>query len=411
MVVVALTTASCQQDVSKKYTMPAEWQPHEAVWMGWFGRERRDTVSAQIIAAILDDVKVNLLYRHDSLRTKGNKILLRYGVDTTKVNWLLTDQYFYWTRDPGPIFVSNHKGQLKIVDFAWNNYGEVYVYENYQLGRRDTIESQTDLFAAEHLKIPTIKSSMVAEGGGLEVNGEGVLMSVEETALQRNPGKSLQEIEKEYLRVLGCKKMIWLKRSTVHDRLFRKQTIDNIFTGGANGHIDEIARFAAPDVILLASIDSVEKDKNPVSKIDFDILNESYSTLSKATNSNGETFKIIRLPSPDLNHFMTNVVVDSTFRLDSGWDLSDFQDGDTVRITSAVSYLNFFVTNKTVLIPKYWRPGLPMTEKKKDDDVKEIFTQLFTGRKIVQIYPVAINRGGGGIHCATQQQPVGKTME
>lgn len=385
--------------------MPAEWENHEAVWMGWFGRERRDTVSAQIIAAIVGEVKINLLYRNDSLRKRGNQVLLRYGVDTTRINWLLTDNYFYWTRDPGPIFVSNPDGQLKVVDFAWNNYGEAYIYKNYQLGKRDTIESLTDVFAAEHLGIPVVKSSIVGEGGALEVNGDGVLMSIEETALQRNPGKSLAEIETEYMRVLGCTKMIWLKRSTVHDRLFEKQTIDNIFTGGANGHIDEIARFAAPNIILLASIDSTEKDSNPVSRIDFDILNESYSILSKATDVNGNGFRIIRLPSPNLNFFTTKVVVDSAFRKDVNWDMSDFNEGDTIRITSAVSYLNFFVTNNVVLIPKYWKPGMPMTEKKKDDDVKNIYTQIFKDRKVVQIYTIAINRGGGGIHCATQQQP------
>jgi agmatine deiminase len=108
---------------------------------------------------------------------------------------------------------------------------------------------------------------------------------------------------------------------------------------------------------------------------------------------------------------MTNVVVDSTLRGDRIWDLSDFQDGDTVRITSAVSYLNFFVTNKTVLIPKYWKPGLPITEKEKDDFVKKVFTEIFNDRKIVQIHTISINRGGGGIHCATQQQPAVKKTE
>ncbi|MFZ1288560.1 MAG: agmatine deiminase family protein, partial [Melioribacteraceae bacterium] len=179
------------------------------------------------------------------------------------------------------------------------------------------------------------------------------------------------------------------------------------FTGGANGHIDEVARFVSPNTILLAQIDEEERKQNPVSNVDYDILEENYERLKKTTDLEGKPFRIIRVPSPNLNDsdYYTELIVSDEWRKESGLNLSSFANGDTIRITKAVSYMNFFISNQVVLIPKYWNEGMPESEKRKDEEVKNLFTTLFPVKEIVQINPIAINRGGGGIHCVTQQQP------
>jgi agmatine deiminase len=300
---------------------------------------------------------------------------------------------------------------MKISDFNWNAYGYEYVYKDFHLEKFDSLYGEIEKREAERLGFEVISSEVVNEGGAMELNGNGVMMAIKETALQRNPGKSIDEIEKEYLQLTGSKKVIWLNRSPISERLFDGPTIDKWFTGGANGHIDEVARFVSSNTILLAQIDENDRYQNPISNIDYEILEENYKILKQATDLDGKPFQIIRLPSPNLNlpEYYTEIVVNDEMRKVSGLNLSSFNNGEIIRITKAVSYLNFFISNKVVLIPKYWEEGMPESEKQKDKEVKNLFVKLFPDKDIIQINPIAINRGGGGIHCVSQQQPKRKS--
>lgn len=389
------------------FYMPAEFEPQEAVYVGWFNNPKKDSVAAQIVSALYNSVQVKIFYSKESMKHNANLLLSGHGVDSNKISWIKDSLRYDFPRDPGPIFLINNIGEMKIADFNWNLYGYPYVYNGFQLEKFDTLYGEIDKREATRLGIDVIGSEIVNEGGAFEVNGNGVMMAIEETALQRNPGKSIGEIEKEYLRLTGSKKMIWLKRAVIHDRAFDGPTIDNWFTGGANGHIDEMARFVSPNTILLAQISEEERTGNPISKIDYEILEENLKILQQATDLDGKPFRIIRVPSPNLNvpDYFTELIVSDEWRADVSLNLSSFANGDTVRITKAVSYMNFFISNDVVLSAKYWVDGMPDSEKLKDEEVKKLLEQLFPNRKIIQINPSAINRGGGGIHCATQQQP------
>lgn len=393
-----------QVNDSTTYYMPGEWEPHEAVWVGVDYRSGRDSVTAQIVKAIYENVQVRLNYTDNSRKNKFNAFLSSFEIDTTKLEWIRDEAPTNFPRDPGPLFLVNKKGEQKVIDFQDNSYGRTHLYK-MRLTKYDKLIGQTDLRMAKQLNLPVVSTTLVAEGGGLETNGEGVLMSIEETALQRNPGKTLAEIEAEYLRVTHCKKMIWLKRMTLHDKFmpFVFYT-NNWFSGGANGHIDEVARFVNPSTIVLAKIDEQERN-NPFSKADYEILEEYYETLKQATDVNGNPFTIIRMPYPDLNVHAMPFVMDNKMRKSFGTKIKGPVNGDTVNYVPAVSYMNFMVTNGVVLIAKYWKKGMPLREKEKDEEVKKIMEKLYPDRKIVQINPYQINRGGGGIHCATQQQP------
>lgn len=384
--------------------MPAEWEPQQAVWVGIFHRQERALVSAAIIKAIYKNVQVRLSYTADSTRNKFNKFLYSAQVDTMRLQWIKDSIAFNWVRDPGPLFLVNKKGQQKVIDFGWNDYGNCYV-ENSKLSKADHIIGRIDKRIAASLNWPVISTSIVAEGGGIETNGAGVLMSIEETALQRNPGKTLQEIEAEYLRVTACRKMIWLKRMSLQDKSVSGLLVKNWINSGANGHIDEVVRFVAPNTIAVAKIDETERKTNPISKVDYDILEEYCYTLKQATDADGKPFKIIRIPSPDLNAYAVSYIMSKEMRKDFADGAPSIKDGDTLKYIPAVSYMNFMVTNGVVVIPRYWKEGLPLKEKEKDEKVKQIFEALYPGRKVIQINPYNINGGGGGIHCATQQQP------
>lgn len=404
----AMLIISCNQERSvSEFYMPAEFEPQEAVYVGWFNNPQKDSVAAQIVSALYNSVQVKIFYSKESMKHNANILLTGYGVDSNKINWIKDSMRYDFPRDPGPIFLINKKGEMKIADFNWNLYGYPYVYNGFQLEKFDTLYGEIDKREGLRLNIEVICSEIVNEGGAFEVNGNGVMMAIKETALQRNPGKSTNEIEKEYLRLTGSKKMIWLKRAVIHDRAFDGPTIDNWFTGGANGHIDEMARFVSPNTILLAEIGEEERTGNPISKIDYDILEENYKILQQATDIDGKPFRIIRVPSPNLNvpDYFTEIIVSDEWKADGSLNLSSFANGDTIRITKAVSYMNFFISNEVVLCAMYWKEGMPESERKKDEEVKKILEQVFPERKIILINPLAINRGGGGIHCATQQQP------
>lgn len=385
------------------FHMPAEWEPQQAVWVGLFGNPARDTVSAAIIKALHQNVQVRLNYSYAYDKKRNNKFFHNLEIDTTKLQWIEDSLDNAWVRDPGPLFIKNNKGEQKVIDFTWIQYGHHLVYKKklsalaYEAGR-------SDIRMAAKLNLPVISTPIIAEGGGIETNGAGVSMSIEETALQRNPGKTLVEIEAEYLRVTGCKKMIWLKRMMLHDKTVPDLLIENWTSTGANGHIDEAVRFVETNTIVVAQIDEEERNNNPISKVDYEILEEYCATLKKASDVNGKPFKIIRMPAPDLNVYARSYVLNdkSIKRFSENFP---FKTGDTVKTVPSVSYMNFFISNNVVLVAKYWKEGMPLKEKEKDEAAKRILAAIYPDRKIIQINPLPVNYLGGGIHCITQQQP------
>ena len=353
------------------FHMPAEWESQQAVWVGLFGNPGRDTVSAAIIKALHQNVQVRLNYSYAYDKKRNNKFFHNLEIDTAKLQWIEDSLDNAWVRDPGPLFIKNNKGEQKVIDFTWIQYGHHLVYKKklsalaYEAGR-------SDIRMAAKLNLPVISTPIVAEGGGIETNGAGVLMSLEETAL--------------------------------HDKTVPDLLIENWTSTGANGHIDEAVRFVETNTIVVAQIDEEERNNNPISKVDYEILEEYCATLKKASDVNGKPFKIIRMPAPDLNVYARSYVLNdkSIKRFSENFP---FKTGDTVKTVPSVSYMNFFISNNVVLIAKYWKEGMPLKEKEKDETAKNILAGIFPDRKIIQINPLPVNYLGGGIHCITQQQP------
>ena len=251
---------------------------------------------------------------------------------------------------------------------------------------------------AEQLKLPVTSTAVVAEGGMLEVS-DAVILAYKGTALQRNPGVPLEEIEREYLRVYGKKKVVWLNRPPLGDRVFSGPRLKNYFGEGANGHIDEYVRFINNSTIVIAQIDPQEAEWDPLSRADYEILRENLAQLRAAVNVDGRPFDVVALPVPALRHYLRTAPLraEQKRRGFLGAWFRDFEVGDEIHWMPAVSYLNFFVTNGAVLVPAYWREGLPEREREKDDVVRETLQRLFPERRVVQINPLEVNWSVGAL--------------
>ena len=353
------------------YVYPGEFEKQQAIWLQWPSGVY-STASDPVYPVFIDIIKdldpyvrVNLISQSKEEITQIEALLKANGYSGSNVSYYIINHLSIWARDVGPVFVKDSQNRLNVVDFGFNNYGRGA--SQYFIN----VESQIDKLAAQQLKLPVISTNLVSEGGGIESNGKGTIMTTESVALNRNPEFTKNQIENEYKRVLGAKKVIWLKQGLAEDDLITK------------GHINEIARFASPDTILLAQILPEDRYTNSTSQNSYLRLEENYEILLNATDQDGKPFRIIRIPMPPTLYGE----VDDTGKI-------------PVR-----SYLNYAVTNGAVLMQTYWKPGRSDKLKTTEDQVRGIFQSVFPGRNIIGINAESVNLWGGGIHCITQHMP------
>lgn len=383
--ILLLLSFSCatafSQNEPEHFTFPAEFEKHEAIWMAWkifpVMAKFKEETSYSVIKALTPHVKVNLIIHHDSIIAILNDEFKKRGIDKNKVQMFTYGSNPYRNvRDPGPVFLKSNKGNLMIADMKFNFYGTSSI-ANAAAKNIDEI----DQYVATKLNLPIRTSTLVSEGGAREFNGKGTMMVVEYTEMHRNKGWSRDSIENELIRMFGQKKIIWLKQGPAEDDPKKEFDLPSgkVTTGGCN-HIDEFARFASPNTILLAEVTKEESLRDTMHKLSYERLEENYRILKNARDQDGKPFNIIRVPVPELM----------------------VGGGGGVMVTS---YLNILITNGLVLTASYWKPGRPDIMKQKDEQAKNILEKAFPGRKVVAINVEDFNVGGGGIHCATQQQP------
>lgn len=247
----------CWQDKTDGigFHFPAEWEEQGSVWLGWGVDTTIQAVQLQMVKALSPHVSITILCRSDSVQQMALRRMAVQGIDTANVRRYIHYIPNVFIRDAGPRFLKNKTGRLAIADLAWSNYGYPREFEVHQFSDK---RGEIDNALAGQMKIGTVSSAMVAEGGAIDA-GSQLLLCFKETALERNPGKTLEQIEKEYLRVYGKKKMIWLGRMPVMDKVMAGPKAGNYFGYGANGHADEFARFVNDSTIVIAQIDPVEK--------------------------------------------------------------------------------------------------------------------------------------------------------
>ncbi|UOY06854.1 agmatine deiminase family protein [Muricauda sp. SCSIO 64092] len=406
------STGNTQQEQIKVTRQMGEFEKLDALWLIWPTTDHKqgesvEKVTMALVDILLNDVKIVISCADDKVLQKAMSKLNEKHANSDNLVFRVIPSVEIWARDMGPVFVETSNGNHAIADFNFNSWGYADT-----LDLNSMTEETYDEKVAELLNLPLVSSAMISEGGNRELNGKGTLMVTETVEKGRNPQLSKGEMEAEYQRLLGVKKVIWLKEGLLEDRhtfLGPLSTADStkaytVVT--TNGHVDEFARFVNDSTILLASIDSTEL-KDPIAQENHKRLEENFRILSESTDQDGKPFKIVRLPLPQT--ILTTMgpgdyVYDYIKTLEYS-DGSEFPKGDTITVVAPASYLNFIIANNTIIGQKYWREGIPLKIKMQDEEALRILKEVFPARKVVLLDALAVNLGGGGLHCISMHQP------
>jgi agmatine deiminase len=351
------------------YRLPAEWEPHEATWLAW-PHNAEDWpgkfqpipwLYTEIVRLLAAHERVELIVENAAAARRIQGMLDRAGARLDQVVFRAWPTDRGWTRDSGPIFVRNPAGRVAITNWRFNAWAK---YPDWHLD--DQIPSR----AAQLLGLPQWQPSigspdgqthrLVLEGGAIDSNGSGTLLATEECLLsevqQRNPGLDRGRLEEAFHDFLGIEQVIWLDRGIAGD--------------DTHGHIDDISRFVARDVVV-TTVEPDETDANHAP------LAENLRRLKAARTEQGRQLTVIELPLP-------RPVVFHGQRLPA-------------------SYANFYIANGLLLVPTFHDPN--------DRLALNLLAEAFPDREVIGIHCIDLIWGLGALHCMTQQQPAALPSE
>jgi len=351
------------------YRMPAEWERRQATWLAWPHNPEDwpgkfqpiPWVYAEIVRMLSAHEQVHILVDDARAQQRATSILERAGANLDFVLFHVWPTNRVWTRDSGPIFIRNAAGQVSITNWQFNAWAK---YPDWQLD--DQIPGRvTELLGLREWQ-PVVRLQdgssrrIVLEGGSIDTNGQGILLTTEECLLsevqQRNPGISRAQLEEVFHRYLGIDQVIWLGRGTAGD--------------DTHGHVDDITRFvAAATIATVVEPNASDPNHEP--------LAENLARLKAARTPDGKQFTVVELPMP-------RPVVFRGQRLPA-------------------SYANFYIANGLVLVPTFNDPN--------DRIALGILAEVFPGREVIGVHAVDLVWGLGTLHCMTQQQPAAAAPE
>ncbi|HUS97958.1 MAG TPA: agmatine deiminase family protein [Hyphomicrobiaceae bacterium] len=355
------------------YRMPAEWEPHEAVWLQWPDPEMRGfpgyarkllSTWLEMAAILAEHVTVRIAATSPAAAEDILHNCARFGVRAGRVEVHVIPIDDVWARDNGPIFVKDSAGALVVTDWNFNGWGVPTAVTDRD---RKVPAAIAALYGLERQV-----GGIVTEGGALEVNGTGTLMATRSSILNpnRNPGVSQQDAETTLSHLLGISNFIWLSGAPP-DECYR-------LGDATDFHIDLAGRFVGRNVVLANHTDDTSDPHKPY-------FDQHIAELKAAADETGAPLEVIELPCPQMRSVSTVRFSGTSFTAPPG-SLTD------------ASYSNYLVTNGLVLVPVYGRP--------EDERAKAIIAEHFPGREVVGISAISSTEQGGAIHCVTQQQPM-----
>jgi len=334
------------------YRLPAEWEVHQATWLSWPHKEDSWPgkiaaiwpVYAQMVALLARSETVYLNVNDAEMETQARQYLQAAGAkgDIRFQHFPTNDA---WCRDHGAIFVTRPaEPHLVATTWGYNAWGNKYPPFD--------LDNQIPQKMAETLKVPRFEGQMILEGGSIDVNGKGLLLTSEACLLNpnRNPHLSQTEIEQRLCTMFGVEKILWLGEGIVGD--------------DTDGHVDDLARFVAPDTIVTV-VEDDPSDEN------YALLQENLTRLQRMRDLQGQPLKILPLPMPP-------AVCYEEQRLPA-------------------SYANFYIANRVVLVPFFNHPN--------DQKAQTMLQKLFPSREVVGLDCTDLVWGLGTFHCLTQQVP------
>jgi agmatine deiminase len=335
------------------FRMPAEWEPQDAIWLSWPHRKKTwprhfspiPGKFAEIVAKIsrYEDVRINIA---KPLQPRARSLIERAKADFARVTFFDHPTNDTWCRDHGPIFVKHARtGEVALTDWIYNAWGGKYP----PFDSDDAIPEKISCA----LGLQRFARKMVLEGGSIDVNGVGLLLTTEACLLNknRNPALTKREIEEALREMLGVRTILWLGEGIVGD--------------DTDGHVDDLSRFFSADGIVTA-VERNQRDAN------YRALHENLVRLRAMRTPLGKKFQLVELPTPRPCY------------------------GNGQRLPA--SYANFLILNGAVLMPAFRQP-------RRDAEAAEILGGCFPGREIVPVDCLELVLGLGTLHCISQQQP------
>jgi len=338
------------------YRMPAEWEPHAATWLTWPRSEgisfpgKYDTVPpvyAAFIKELVEVEDVNINVWHGDMEAWVRGLLKQHGTPLERVHFHHFPAYEPWCRDHGPIFVVREQGgrhERAIVDWGYNAWGNKYPPCD--------LDDALPQHVAKLRELPLFSPGIVMEGGSLDVNGQGTLLTTESCLLNpnRNPDLSKAQIEQYLKDYLGVTHILWLG--------------DGIVGDDTDGHVDDLTRFVDPQTVVTV----VEKD--PADE-NFKPLQENLERLKTMKDQDGGPLRVVELPMPRRLEY----------------------EGQRL----PASYANFYIANGKVIVPTYRDPN--------DRKAVEILQGVFPDRRVIGLDSLELIWGLGSFHCISQQEP------
>lgn len=338
--------------------IPAEWEKHEATWIGWphNGEDWPGKISiiqwvyGEIVSKIYPKEKVRIIVNNKAHEDKAREVFKLAEIKTDNIEFFHLPTDRGWLRDSGPAFVSNGK-EIQLVGFGFNAWAK---YDNW---KKDV---KVPGMISEKLKIKEISplnngKNVILEGGSIDYNGAGTLLTTEECLLDettqvRNPGFTRKDYEEVFNKFLGIQNVIWLGKGIAGD--------------DTHGHVDDLCRFVNPNTVVLVQENS-KKDEN------YKPLNQNREKLQGVLTADGSKLEVVHLPMPAPIVF------------------------DGMRLPA--SYANFYISNNAVLVPTFNDPN--------DRIALGVLSELFADRQVVGIHALDLVWGLGTIHCLTHEQP------
>lgn len=338
------------------YRMPAEWEPHAGTWFTWPRPEgisfpgKYDTVPpvyAELIQHLVtvEDVHINVWHAEMEAWVRG--LLKENGTPLERVSFHHFPAYEPWCRDHGPIFVvreNNGRRERAVVDWGYNAWGGKYPPFD--------LDDAVPQHVAKLRGLPLFSPGIVMEGGSLEVNGGGTLLTTEACLLNpnRNPELTKDQIEEYLCDYLGVTKVLWLGEGIVGD--------------DTDGHIDDLTRFVSPNTVVTVVEDDPSDDN-------YQPLEENLQRLRTLRDQDNQLLRVVELPMPRLLE----------------------HEGQRL----PASYANFYIANELVLVPTYRDPN--------DARAVEILQREFPDRRVIGVDSMELIWGLGSFHCISQQEP------
>jgi agmatine deiminase len=345
-----------QTPLEAGYSMPAEWAPHEATWLSWpknpltFPDGRREKVEAvygKMVGALSGGEVVRILVDDQELQDRAEAVLKAADVNWSNVRFVRIKSADVWMRDYGPTYLlSKDGGRKAATKWKFNAWGGKYDDLLY-----DDIAG-TEVVAWS--KVRTFLPGIVMEGGSIDVNGLGTVLTTEQCLLNRNrnPDLTREDLEGYLEHFIGAPHVIWLRSGIDGD--------------DTDGHVDDFARFVGPRTVLCAWSESDVGENRQV-------LDQNLEIMQSATDQSGGGLEVVKLPMP-----------------------RPIELPEEDRFLPA-SYANFYIGNKAVLLPVFGDEN--------DGKAQDLLASFFPGREIVPIMAADLVYGYGGFHCVTQQDP------